>query len=58
MSTYAGPESETLTTGWWYPVRNTMPQGPVVTASDNSPEGDAAFRAAASLAQAWGVAFA
>ena len=55
MSTYAEPGSETLTTGRWYPAGNPMPRGPVVAATDNSPEGDAAFRAAASLAQALGV---
>ena len=55
MSTYADPGSETLTTGRWYPAGTTTPNGPVVAATDNSPEGDAAFRAGASLAQAWGV---
>jgi nucleotide-binding universal stress UspA family protein len=55
MSTYAEAGSETLTTGRWYPAGTTKPHGPVVAATDNSPEGDAAFRAAASLAQTWGV---
>ena len=55
MSTYAEAQGDTLTTGRWYPSGPRLPKGPVVTAIDNSPEGDAAFRAAAGLARAWGA---
>ena len=55
MSAYAEAKGDTLTIGRWYPPVQRPLKGPVLAAIDNSPEGDAAFRTAASLAQAWGV---
>jgi len=47
--TTASP-SDTTTLGSWYPAEETAPSGPILVATDGSPSGDGAFRAASLIA--------
>jgi nucleotide-binding universal stress UspA family protein len=44
------PQSDTSTTGSWYPPAGQAPSGPILVATDGTPAGETAFRAASVVA--------
>ena len=47
-TTASAPDTTTL--GSWYPAEDTAPPGPILVATDGTPAGDGAFRAASLIA--------